>query len=182
MKRRPGLSLLEAMIALTLFGMIWMGGQHALALVRKAAEAPGDRGDGFVLARQLQDWLSAAQPVRSRRRDNAPLLFQGEAGRIAFVTDLPARFGQAGPHLVNLKPDRDGIVMSWAPLRTNAVEPKTHLIAPAPAGLRLRYRETPTGPWLSEWQTPTQLPAIVELRLGPEDEPWTITARLRAGG
>jgi len=187
MKRRPGATLLEAMVALTLLGLIWLAGQQALALVRQAAADPGDGGDTFILVRQVQDWLAAAQPVRTGRRRNAPLLFQGEAGRIAFVSDLPARFGQGGPHLLALWPGDAGVVLEWSPLRPTPPAGATdrrrqRLVLPGRAELRLRYRADAAGPWHDRWEDPATLPTLVELTLGPAGQSLTVVTRLRMGG
>jgi prepilin-type N-terminal cleavage/methylation domain-containing protein len=96
--RRPGFTLLEMLVAMTLLAFIMVAGQQPIALAARAAAPHGDGGHGFLVRRQIADWLETAMPIRSDRRERSPLIFTGEPQALRFVTILPERFGTAGPH------------------------------------------------------------------------------------
>jgi prepilin-type N-terminal cleavage/methylation domain-containing protein len=86
MIRRDGYTLLEMLVALTLVALLAVAGQQAPSLAARSAAAEGDGGHSFLLRRQIGDWLNSMMPVRSVRRDRAPLVFEGQPDRLVFVT------------------------------------------------------------------------------------------------
>lgn len=123
MTRRPGFTLLEMLVAMTLLAFIMVAGQQAIALAARAAAPRGDGGHSFLVRHQIADWLETSMPVRSTRRERAPLVFAGEPSSVRFVTDLPERFGMAGPHVMTLAQAPGGLLATWQPLRPNADAP-----------------------------------------------------------
>ena len=123
MTRRPGFTLLEMLVAMTLLAFIMVAGQQAIALAARAAAPHGDGGHSFLVRHQIADWLETSLPVRSSRRERSPLVFLGEQASIRFVTDLPERFGMAGPHIVTLAQAPGGLLATWQPLRPGGDAP-----------------------------------------------------------
>ena len=123
MTNRPGFTLLEMLVAMTLLAFIMVAGQQAIALAARAAAPHGDGGHSFLVRHQIADWLETSLPVRSSRRERAPLIFSGEPASIRFVTDLPERFGIGRPSCRHLTQAPGGLLASWQPLRPNGDAP-----------------------------------------------------------
>jgi prepilin-type N-terminal cleavage/methylation domain-containing protein len=168
MSRRPGFTLLEMLVALTLLSFMMVAGQQAIALAARAAAPHGDGGNAFLVRRQISDWLETALPVRSDRRERAPLIFAGEPQLLQFVTVLPERFGVAGPHIVTLSRSAGGLMVSWQPLRLNA-ERKTseRLVLEGVGQIAFRYWDNADARgWRDTWPAGQRLPGMVEISLG----------------
>jgi len=156
------------LVAMTLLAFIMVAGQQAIALAARAAAPHGDGGHGFLVRRQIADWLETAMPIRSDRRERSPLIFTGEPQALRFVTILPERFGTAGPHIVTLSRSDGGLRVSWQLLRPNA--------DPAAAGDRVlldgvdrvgfRYWDTSDNlGWRDAWPLAQRLPGMIEISL-----------------
>ncbi len=186
MTRRPGFTLLEMLVAMTLLAFIMVAGQQAIVLAARAAAPQGDGGHSFLVRHQITDWLETSLPVRSTRRERAPLVFSGEPASIRFVTDLPQRFGTAGPHIVVLAQTQGGVLMTWQPLRPGGEGPiGERLILEGVTHAAFRYWDgTDAGGWRDTWAPGPRLPTMIQMNFdGGAAEGWPpISVALRNQG
>ena len=172
MTRRPGFTLLEMLVAMTLIAFIMVAGQQVIDLAARAAAPRGDGGHMFLTHRQIADWLETALPIRSDRRDRAPLIFAGDQASLRFVTVLPQRFGVAGPNVVTLGGAPGGLLARWQPLRFDGEQQgNERLILEGVERVSFRYWDS-TGGWRNAWPAGQRLPDLVELSVsgGPAQE------------
>jgi prepilin-type N-terminal cleavage/methylation domain-containing protein len=175
MTRRPGFTLLEMLVAMTLLAFIMVAGQQAIALAARAAAPHGDGGNSFLVRHQISDWLETSLPVRATRRERAPLIFIGEPASIRFVTDLPERFGSAGPHVVTLSQTPGGLLATWQPLRPSGDVPVgERLMLEGVKKVAFRYWDgTDARGWHETWPPGQRLPAMVQMNfIGGAAEGW----------
>ena len=168
MSRRPGFTLLEMLVAMTLLAFIMVAGQQAIALAARAAAPRGDGGHGFLVRRQIADWLETAMPIRSDRRERAPLIFTGEPQVLRFVTFLPERFGKAGPHIVTFSRSDGGLRMSWQLLRPTAdvAAAGERILLEGVSRVGFRYWDASDNlGWRDAWPVGLRMPSMVELSL-----------------
>jgi prepilin-type N-terminal cleavage/methylation domain-containing protein len=182
--RRPGFTLLEMLVAMTLLAFIMVAGQQAIALAARAAAPRGDGGHAFLLRHQISDWLEESLPIRTDRRDRSPLVFAGEPAALRFVTVLPQRFGVAGPHVMTLSRASDGLLASWRPLRLSGDPPPAgeRLLVEGADRVAFRYWDS-AGGWRETWPAGQRLPDLIELSVdgGPAEgwQPILVTLRNR---
>jgi prepilin-type N-terminal cleavage/methylation domain-containing protein len=167
MSRRPGFTLLEMLVAMTLLAFIMVAGQQAIALAARAAAPRGDGGNAFLVRRQISDWLETAMPIRSDRRERSPLIFTGEPQSLRFVTVLPERFGKAGPHIVALSRSEGGLTVSWQLLRPNADSATgERLMLEGVSQVEFRYWDGSDNlGWRDTWPVGQRLPGMIEINL-----------------
>ena len=186
MTRRPGFTLLEMLVAMTLLAFIMVAGQQAIALAARAAAPHGDGGHSFLVRHQIVDWLETMRPVRSSRRERAPMAFSGEPASIRFVTDLPERFGIAGPHVVTLTQAPGGLLASWQPLRLSGDAPVgQRIMLDGVKQVAFRYWDgTDQRGWSDTWPPGQRLPAMIQMNLdGGAAQGWpSIRVALRNQG
>jgi general secretion pathway protein J len=195
MIRRDGYTLLEMLVALTLVALLAVAGQQALSLAARSAAAEGDGGHSFLLRRQIGDWLNSMMPVRSVRRDRAPLVFEGQPDRLVFVTGLSERFGTPGPHRVTLTVDevdgRTGLVAAWLVLHPGGgADVGRRVLVDGVRSVRLRYWSGGEGSgsegsgWFDTWPSTQRLPGLIEMTLvGGGADGWPpIRVALHQGG
>ena len=168
MTRRPGFTLLEMLVAMTLLAVIMVAGQQAIALAARAAAPHGDGGHAFLVRHQIADWLETSLPVRSNRRERALLLFSGEPSSLRFITELPERFGTAGPHIVTLAGAPGGLRVTWQPLRLSGDAPVgERLMLEGVDRIAFRYWDgTDARGWHDTWPPGQRLPAMVQMNFG----------------
>jgi len=171
---RPGMTLVETLVGLVLLGLVSVLGFSALGLVGRAGAAAAADGTALLAVHDLLRLrLLAAMPVPGEGPDGRPaLLFEGGAGRLLFVTELPPRFGAAGPALAELRQEADAVVLRWRPLRGGAMpgEGATgRVLLEGVAALRLRYFGAPRpreeAAWREAWLDAAVLPAAVEVAI-----------------
>lgn len=172
MTRRPGFTLLEMLVAMTIIAFVMVAGQQVIALAARAAAPRGDGGHAFLMHRQITDWLETALPVRSDRRDRAPLIFSGDQGSIRFVTVLPQRFGVTGPNVVGLAGSPGGLLARWQPLRLSGEQQVgERLILEGVDRVSFRYWDS-AGGWRNVWPPGQRLPELIELSIGGSAGEW----------
>ena len=168
MTRRPGFTLLEMLVAMTLLAFIMVAGQQAIALAARAAAPHGDGGHSFLVRHQIADWLETSLPVRSSRRERAPLIFSGEPTSMRFVTNLPERFGTAGPHIVVLSKAPGRLLANWQPLRLTGGSPAgERLMLEGVDQITFRYWDgTDARGWHDAWPPDQRPPAMIQMNFG----------------
>jgi hypothetical protein len=170
---RPGLTLVETLVGLTLLGLVSALGLSTLGLVGRAASAAAVDATAVALAQDLLRLrLRAAVPVVAEGPGGRPvLLFEGGPERVAFVAELPPRFGVPGLAVVELRREAGSLMLAWRPLRGAAEgEGGTgRALLEGVSALRLRYFGAPRGreepAWRQAWTEAAVLPAAVAVEV-----------------
>ncbi|MCR0983642.1 prepilin-type N-terminal cleavage/methylation domain-containing protein [Roseomonas populi] len=173
MMTRPGMTLVETLVGLVVLGLVAALGLSTLNLIGQAGKvAAADQGALAAVQDLLRLRLVGAMPLIGIGPGGQPaVLFQGNPDRVAFVTELPARFGVAGPALVEVRREEEGLRLLWRPLTGHAGGEglQGRLLIDRAAELRLRYFGTPRGPeapaWRDLWSDAARLPAAIEMRV-----------------
>lgn len=173
----PGMTLAEALVGLVLLGLVAALGLSALGLVGRAGVAAGaDAGPVGAAQDLLRLRLLGMMPLVGEGRAGRPaLLFEGDATRMAFPVELPHRFGEAGPSLVELGSGGGALRLSWRPLPSAAPGEGAvgRVLLDGVASLRLRYfgapRATEPAIWRDRWADANALPAAVEVTVAFRD-------------
>jgi general secretion pathway protein J len=179
----PGFTLVEVLLATVLLAAgLTLAFATLVAATRSAGrgEAMADHSErlraveGFLRSR-----LTGARPVAFGFDQGSalPQRFIGEPDRMRFVADLPDYLGRGGPYLHDFAVEDAGggrrITLGLRMVQSGSVIEEE----PAPAevlveGLesaRFRYRaldgERRLGEWRERWDTPEQLPLLVEVTL-----------------
>jgi hypothetical protein len=168
------MTLAEALVGLVVLGLVSVLGLSALSTVGRAGAAVAE--DPVALAAVQDFWsrrLAAAMPVPvDPQPGRAPTVaFEGTATRLAFVTELPARFATPGPALVELDRHGEALRLRWRPLSGEAAGEgaEGRALLTGVAGIALRYFGAPRAGgapgWQAEWREATVLPQAVEISL-----------------
>lgn len=170
---RPGLTLVETLVGLALLGLVSALGLSTLGLVGRAGGAVAADATAVALAQDLLRLrLRSAAPALAEGPGSRPaLLFEGGPESVAFVSELPPRFGVPGLALVELRRDAGALVLRWRPLRGTAGNEGAagRALLEGTAALRLRYFGAPRGrdepAWRGTWTEATALPAAVAIEV-----------------
>lgn len=179
MSGRRGVTLVELLVALVVSGMVVMAAHAALATMADAwgrsAEVRGPAMRSSAQRALLEGWLRGAVIVPSV----GP--FIGHAENVAAIPFDELSFATAdggpfrpGMYRVHLWIDRDpatavrGLVAELAAIRDSTLmQPDTLEVAPEAQGMSLRYlvQDGAREDWIGDWESRTQLPRAIELRL-----------------
>ncbi|MBB5693060.1 prepilin-type N-terminal cleavage/methylation domain-containing protein [Muricoccus pecuniae] len=173
MTSRPGMTLVETLVGLVVLGLVAALGLSALGIVGRAGAAVVADHSAVAAAQDLLRLrLLGAMPLVGPGPAGRPaVLFEGGAERLAFVTELPARFGLGGPALVELRRDEEGVRLFWRGLGEvgSGEGAAGRLLLGGVAGLRLRYfgapRASEEAAWREVWSDAARLPLAVEIGL-----------------
>jgi prepilin-type N-terminal cleavage/methylation domain-containing protein len=179
---RRGFTLVELLVALVVSALVLTVAFRSVGVAADATSRVREdqRGvlRGGATRGQLDRWLRAAtfldgaEPFVGQagpRRDGPPL------DELTFAV-ADAGVLRPGPRRIRLwigtdsTGKRSGLLAELAALDGRASSmAETLAVAPAAAGMRLRYRGRFAGrdSWTGEWASSTQLPAAIELRLLP---------------
>lgn len=177
--RQAGFTLLEIIVALVVFGFLFVGltegTRTGFALWNLQTRRAGETEELDATARLLRSLLSSIPilPTAADVTASRAISITGEADRLAFVGDLPTGLGATRRADITLELRAGRLVLTWAPHR--------HEQAGAPAGgsteielirgverLDLAYLgaassgETPG--WEAQWAGP-ELPLLIRVGL-----------------
>jgi general secretion pathway protein J len=166
---RHGLTLVETLVGLALLGLVSALGLSTLGLVGRAGGVAAADATAVALAQDLLRLrLRSAVPVLTEGPGGRPaLLFEGGPERVAFVSELPPRFGAAGLAIVELRHDAGTLALRWRPLRGAVGDEGAagRALLEGVAAVRLRYFGAPRGrdepAWRETWTEAAALPAAV---------------------
>ena len=187
-----GFTLVEMVVAMVIAAAVIAGAYAILGSVTDArARTAAERAEalpGPAARAALQAWLRAAAPVEGAGG------FQGVDGGASYLPSDAVSFGvedggalHPGPRRVRLwvesRPGRRrGLLAEVTPLRPGQEGgAETLSVAPAAAGLSLRYRTRISGAprWVAAWKSDSVFPDVVELTVLPAPQ---ASARADAGG
>lgn len=181
-----GFSLLEMLVAMTLFGLVTVLLFGGLQLGTRVMESGGKRveqasrlsaGSEFV-----RDQLAQAQPLERAEGEKVngkrPIEFDGTSEGVAFVGPTSAYQPVGGLQVLNIYADRQTgkarLVADWRPYRTGAEEAadeagRQSILFDDISAVELAYfgattvKEKPR--WRREWHDQTALPALIHMRV-----------------
>lgn len=198
-RRERGFTLLELIVAMTVFGMVGLGifgvlvlgGRSAGKGERVAEQARRYRIANDVLARQV----AAAEPIQlpqpdeeglsdDEDADRAQPFFRGEADMLEFVTTAPQRPDASGLSIVRYWVEDGMLKMSERPVFTAYAGGKkldraerddsiaTTLLYDVESVTFSYQRESDSDEWMEEWDArdEDQLPACVRIDVRPSAE------------
>lgn len=187
--RAAGFTLLEVLLAVSLLAA-------ALALVfgiLRAAGATVERGE--VIAARNERIRAVSGFLRQRiagaqgavygldSGSGRSLRFEGDAGSMRFVADLPDYLGRGGPYLheFTTKPaeGKDALLVDFRMIQGDELLEAERPPEPLAQGLddvEFAYRAIDVsgeiGPWLSRWTVVDALPQQVRVRIRDGKGPW----------
>ena len=182
MRRARGFSLLEVLAALALLAILLLGVYsgvrsttlatgHGASIIARLDEVRGARE---FLRRQLAS--ATALPWMLNER-GAPVVFEGDATHVRFVSTLPGYLGKLGPQrielaLANEASQGQALEAHFSPLpgsQSDVTAGAQDVLLARVRTLRLRYAARGSSVWLDAWTTPTVLPGAVEISVVPEE-------------
>lgn len=183
--RQRGFTLLEVLLATTLLAA---GLALAFATLRTAA-ATTERGEALT---ERNERVRAVSAFLQRRIGGAQGLvfevdpttgeskrFQGDAGEMRFIADLPDYLGRGGPHLHVLVASGGSLGVAFQIVQAGEALPAARPPEPLANGLGrvvFAYRgltpEGEPGDWQPRWETAEALPLQVRVRIEDARGPW----------
>ena len=185
-----GFTLVEVLIALTLFSLILsslFSGLYAAGRNWRGSEVRVEENDdrrlGMELIRRL---IEEAVPLQLNQTGGSRLLFEGRPDVLQFATPLPAHAGGGGIYWVKLDLIRGDDDTTRLRLRYRPVDPEMDFFAPQQdekadsmplmdgiASLAFEYYGTgkPDSPprWYRRWPDNRRLPVAIKVTLSPGD-------------
>lgn len=184
-----GFTLLELLVVLALLSLLMLGTLSALrgtAQVETRVDQRIERADDLRLLHTFLTQLTCCVMAERRRAlnaDQAPLYFDGEPDRVAWVGLLPGRVGLGGQYFFDLRVEAlgqgaAGLVLRYVPFDGGTEWPdwgvsEQRTLQTDVDAMELRYEDIrdPAG-WVDHWTDGQNLPARVELQLVSKAAPW----------
>jgi len=177
-----GFTLMELLVALTLFGILMATVLGGLRLGTRVWEVSTDRLEhgGQVLAVHslLRQRLEEALPIFVDGGESRQPVFSGEARKLRLTSSMPASLGD-GTFLLelNLETPAGGagdLVLRWHPWPVDPAAPAgERVILQDVAGITIGYfgkREREKAPaWHDQWQNQIDLPDLIRVDLAFAD-------------
>ena len=178
-----GFTLLEMLIAMSLSIMLL----SLLFAGVSTTQGAWERGEDLI--NSTDDLRMAENFIRTRLEqtvmltqedDRSKSLFEGEEQRAQFVSPLMTYVGYSGLYIQELKLDKDKLMLSWKPYRTDTEQAgqtgekvilqHVSKVAFSYFGNKTRNPRDPSE-WLSEWSMEWGSPSLVRLSFYYLDEP-----------
>ena len=179
-----GFTLLELLVGMAVFAVmaaIVLGG---IRLGVKSWDAAAERSEAVdeirVVHGLLRRQLSSALPIATSRAGSWNLVFDGDAGSVRFVSELPGYVSGGGIHFVTLElAGGADLVLRWRPLHALDTEapPDEVVLARNVGKLRFRYFGARTRnalpEWLESWGDSRTMPRLITISVEQESgEMW----------
>jgi hypothetical protein len=184
--KNKGFTLIELVIAITLSIVIVVILLAAMRLAYKSQEKGAERVEIMQRTRILGDritWLIRVPILFLKKPEEKKLFFEGESGKLGFVTSSVDSYGKgpedsAGLKWVSVFADRDGLKIREKVFFLEDVFDneggKEYLLDPGVKKLEFEYYDVPQGEkegdggdWVSEWDPDEKeyIPAAVKFRI-----------------
>lgn len=186
-QRAGGFTLLELLAGIAIFALISGTLYGALGISVKAFDSVSKRTDSEqtmrVVSGFLQRSLEQGYPLALVNRGGWKLLFEGDAGSIRYVANLPGFLGYGGLYeMIFSSPYKDGhlsLVLERRPLFIDKARgeirgdlEKQQLMDKLKA-IKIRYygrgAEDETPLWKEQWREVKRLPILVEIQITTAD-------------
>ncbi len=187
-----GFTLVEVVIALSIFSLIMLGLLSALGTFGASASRLDERTNKSGSAWLVGDFLRAtlSQSVQ-RLKETLPdgsqaVFFRGTADELNWVGRMPARFGIGGLYHFRLSRVRDAggdsLMLIYSPYvggdRVQAAHHEArHVLVEGIEAFRLAYQIKPASReeaplWQAIWEDPERLPARVRIDIAATGRAW----------
>lgn len=177
-----GFSLMEVLAALALLAILLLGvysGVRSTTLTVSHGSSAIARLDEVRGAREfLRRELSSATALPWKMLDErTPVVFEGDATHLRFVSTLPGYLGKLGPQVIEVVLAEDGKDTRTLEARLSPL-PGSQSTVTSGAGdsllarvrsLRLRYARRGSSTWQEQWSEPTVLPGAIEISVVPDE-------------
>lgn len=185
--RLQGFTLVEVLVALTLFSLIMVALVGGLRTLGSSADAAEQRIHALDDMRAIQRYFRRAfdlqYPALIDREGEAPIAFRGESDELGWVGALPARHAPAGLFWQRIyleQPRRDAagrLVLCYASFPDERApslprDCEQHVLQSDVQALELRYQSDPAAEWINRWDEPRALPYAVRVRLRVDGRWW----------
>jgi general secretion pathway protein J len=176
--RQAGFTLLEILVALVVFGFLFVGlnqgARTGFALWNAQTRRIGETEELDAIARLLRSLLTSI-PILPASANDTPqaIAITGQADRLALVGDLPTGLGATRRADIAIELRAGRLVLIWAPHRhdppgTPAIMPNETELTRGVERLELAYFgvDSPDQPpgWHAQWAGP-ELPRLIRVRL-----------------
>jgi general secretion pathway protein J len=181
-----GFSLLEMLVAMTLFGLVAVllfGGLHIGTRVLETGGRHSEQASRLAVAFGfMRAQLAQAQPIEratAERIEGKKLIeFDGSEDGLAFIGPTSAYQPVGGLQVLAIRREQQAgvsrLIADWRPYQTTTgnaadVDPRRTVLFDDIAGVELAYfgasapKEKPT--WRREWRDQTALPNLVQMRV-----------------
>jgi general secretion pathway protein J len=176
--RQAGFTLLEIIVALVVFGFLFVGlsqgTRTGFRLWDAQARRIGQTEELDATARTVRSLLTGIPILPVTAADISPrtIAINGQANRLLFVGDLPTGLGATRRSDITLEDRAGRLILAWTPHRHEAagappvVPTETELIRGV-EHLEIAYFGGPAGEppvWRAQWPGP-QFPLLIRIRL-----------------
>jgi general secretion pathway protein J len=176
--RQAGFTLLEILVALVVFGFLFVGlnqgTRTGFALWNSQNRRIGETEELDAIARVLRNLLTGIPILPISANDTPQAIgITGQADRLAFVGDLPTGLGATRLADITLEARAGRLLLSWAPHRhdpagASAAAPTETELTRGVDRLEFAYLgvDAPGQPpgWHAQWDRP-ELPLLIRVRL-----------------
>jgi prepilin-type N-terminal cleavage/methylation domain-containing protein len=170
-----GLTLVEALVALALLGLLAAGAAGLLPIMnRLSTAAAAAQAETLMLARShdfLRAVISQARPISVLGSEAAATTtpFLMTTDHLRLLAPLPAGLAPGGLTMLDFKVAADGeggakLTMTATPLRRDSATAQATLIRNA-HDIRWDYYDPASASWLAEWTDRDRLPTLLRLRV-----------------
>ena len=185
--RQAGMTLVEVIVAMAVLSLVVLALGASLRGISRSAERVEERVDavdelrvGAAFLRELFSRALVLQVPGPPRQ----LLFDAQAGSLAWVAVMPARFGAAGRYTFRLaaEPAADGtqaLVLRYAPLGSGApvfpdwATTESRVLAAKVDQLQFGFGgEGMARGWQPAWADADKLPLRVRIDVATAEGPW----------
>ncbi|MFO1305847.1 MAG: prepilin-type N-terminal cleavage/methylation domain-containing protein [Burkholderiales bacterium] len=195
-RAQAGFTLVELMVALTLFAIlagILFGSLRLAGRSADAGEEKAQASSGMRLASDyLREQLTSQHPQRMRKMLEFPIMFGGSADELRYTATLPGRVGVGGMWYYRLAlskvPGKDDTALVLervmpdldAPSMPSFSESERSVLADDIKSLKISYYGRDRGvsldqapTWRNQWEDTQILPVLIRIEVVPRrGDPW----------
>jgi general secretion pathway protein J len=182
MNASRGFSLMEVLAALALLALLLLAVYsgvrsttltvgHGSSVIARLDEVRGARE---FLRRQLSSATALPWKLLDER---TPIVFEGDATHLRFVSTLPGYLGKLGPQVIEVRLTEDGkdgraLEANLSPLPgspSTVIDGAQDSLLTRVRSLRVRYARRGSSAWQEQWNEPMVLPGAIEISVVPEE-------------
>ena len=189
MRKQAGFTLLEVLVATTLFSFILIMLYSSLFSTghhwRVSEIHARQNEDKRLILSFIRRVIEQTSPMIQREAKESRLLFQGDDSSLQFVTHLPAHHAGSGIYFLKFEVRDDELLLKYTPLTRNKAMFEVDIFVEAEAinlltkikGINLEYfgQDTPNADpaWYDEWNNGARLPELIRFQVITDpDNPW----------